>query len=94
MARAARSARATGWCPALTAVLSADREGELASVDLPDVAPAGEALAFDLESAAVLAAAARAGIPAACLVAVEGSDDADGVAERLGRGALPALHTT
>jgi hypothetical protein len=39
----------------------------------------------------VLAAAARAGMPAACLVAVEGDEDAEGVAERLGRGALPAL---
>jgi uridine phosphorylase len=76
---------------ALTAALSSDREGELASVDLPNVTPGGGAMAFDLESAAVLAAAARAGIPAACLVAIEGSDDADGVAERLGRGSLPAL---
>jgi uridine phosphorylase len=75
----------------LTAALRADREGELASVDLPEVAPAAGALAFDLESAAVLAAAARAGIPAACLVAIEGATDVDAVAERLGRGALPAL---
>ena len=50
-----------------------------------------EALAFDLESAAVLAAAARAGIPAACLVAIEGAVDPDDVAARLGRAALPAL---
>jgi uridine phosphorylase len=78
--------------PSLTAALQADRQGELASVDLPEATPrGGDALAYDLESAAVLAAAARAGIPAACLVAIEGSDDADGVAERLGRGALPAL---
>jgi uridine phosphorylase len=76
---------------ALTAALQADREGELASVDLPESAPAEGALAFDLESAAVLAAAARAGIPAACLVAIEGGADPEGVAERLGRGALPAL---
>jgi uridine phosphorylase len=76
---------------ALAEALRADREGELASVDLPEVAPGSQALAFDLESAAVLAAAARAGIPAACLVAIEGTADPDGVAERLGRGALPAL---
>jgi uridine phosphorylase len=76
---------------ALTAALRADRTGELASVDVPESAPAGEALAFDLESAAVLAAAQRAGIPAACLVAIEGPVDPEGVAERLGRGALPAL---
>ena len=61
------------------------------SWDLPDSAPGPGPLAFDLESAAVLAAAARAGIPAACLVAIEGAADPDGVAERLGRGALPAL---
>jgi uridine phosphorylase len=77
--------------PALTATLQADREGELASVDLPDSEPGAGALAFDLESAAVLAAAARAGIPAASLVAVEGAVDSEDVAERLGRGALPAL---
>jgi uridine phosphorylase len=77
--------------PVMTAALQADREGELASVDLPDSEPSAGALAFDLESAAVLAAAARAGIPAACLVAVEGAADSEDVAERLGRGALPAL---
>jgi hypothetical protein len=76
---------------ALTAGLQADREGELASVDLPESAPGDGPLAFDLESAAVLAAAARAGIPAACLVAIEGGADSEDVAERLGRGALPAL---
>jgi uridine phosphorylase len=76
---------------ALAEALLGDREGELASVDLPEVAPRVQALAFDLESAAVLAAATRAGIPAACLVAIEGTADPDGVAERLGRGALPAL---
>jgi uridine phosphorylase len=76
---------------ALAEALRADRQGELASVDLPEVAPGSQALAFDLESAAVLAAAARAGIRAACLVAIEGKADPDGVAERLGRGALPAL---
>jgi uridine phosphorylase len=75
---------------ALTAALRSDHQGELESVDLPEVAPSGQALAVDLESAAVLAAAARAGIPAACLVAIEGGDDED-VAARLGRGALPSL---
>jgi len=75
----------------LTAALQADREGELASVDLPHATPNGGALAFDLESAAVLAAAARAGMPAACLVAVEGDADPEAVAERLGHAALPAL---
>jgi hypothetical protein len=48
-------------------------------------------VAFDLESAAVLAAAARLGVAAACLVAIEGPVDAEDVAERLGRAALPAL---
>jgi uridine phosphorylase len=75
---------------ALTAALRSDHQGELESVDLPEVAPSGQALAVDLESAAVLAAAARAGIPAACLVAIEGGDDED-VAARLARGALPSL---
>ena len=75
----------------LTAALQADREGELASVDLPHATPNAGALAFDLESAAVLAAAARAGMPAACLVAVEGDADPEAVAERLGHAALPAL---
>jgi uridine phosphorylase len=77
--------------PMLVSALRADRDGELASVDLPESAPASGALAFDLESGAVLAAAARAGMPAACLVAVEGDEDAEDVAERLGHGALPAL---
>jgi uridine phosphorylase len=79
---------------ALVAALQADHVGELASVDLPESAPGPGALAFDLESAAVLAAAQRAGIPAACLVAIEGPVDPEGVAERLGRGALPALAST
>ena len=39
----------------------------------------------------MLAAAARAGIPAACLVAIEGAVEPDDVAARLGRAALPAL---
>src|ERR671930_72893 len=54
---------------ALTRALRGDREGELASVDLPESAPPAGAGAFALESAAVLAPAARAGIPAARLVA-------------------------
>jgi uridine phosphorylase len=76
---------------ALAAALAADRSGVVASADTPHGDPAWEALAFDLESAAVLAAAAGAGVAAACLVAIEGALDADDVAERLGRGALPAL---
>jgi purine-nucleoside phosphorylase len=75
----------------LAAALRADRSGVLASADVADLDDAEGALAFDLESAAVLAAAARAGIPAACLVAIEGPSDPDDVAARLGRGALPAL---
>jgi nucleoside phosphorylase len=75
----------------LAAALRADHAGPLASLDVPESDPVAEALAFDLESAAVLAAAARAGVPAACLVAIEGATDDDSVAERLGRGALPAL---
>ena len=63
----------------------------IASADVDQADSAWEALAFDLESAAVLTAAARAGIPAACLVAIEGAVDPEDVAERLGRGALPAL---
>jgi uridine phosphorylase len=76
---------------ALVAALQPDHVGELASVELPESAPGEGALAYDLESAAVLAAAQRAGFPAACLVAIEGPIDPEGVAERLGRGALPAL---
>jgi uridine phosphorylase len=75
----------------LSAALLADRRGALASVDVPEADPGGEALAYDLESAAVLAAAQRAGVPAACLVAIEGAVDPEDVAERLGRGALAAL---
>ena len=71
--------------------LLADRSGVVASLDVPDGDAGPEALAFDLESAAVLAAAARAGIAAGCLVAIEGAVDPEDVAERLGRGALPAL---
>jgi uridine phosphorylase len=75
----------------LTAALGADRWGVLASADIERVEDASGALAFDLESAAVLAAAARAGIPAACLVAIEGAVDPDDVAARLGRAALAAI---
>ena len=89
-ARSAR-ARASSPTPALTAALRGDRSGLLASADVDHADAAWEALAFDLESAAVLAAAARAGIPAACLVAIEGAVEPEDVAERLGRGALPAL---
>jgi uridine phosphorylase len=75
----------------LTAALVGDRRGVLASTDVECVDDASDALAFDLESAAVLAAAARAGIPAACLVAIEGAVDPDDVAARLGRAALAAI---
>jgi uridine phosphorylase len=77
--------------PALTAALDGDRSGLLASADVEQLDDAAGALAFDLESAAVLAAAARAGIPAACLVAIEGAVEPDEVAERLGRAALAAI---
>jgi uridine phosphorylase len=77
--------------PSLVAALDADHSGILASVDVPEADPGAEALAFDLESAAVLAAAQRAGLPAACVVALEGATDPEDVAERLGRSALAAL---
>jgi purine-nucleoside phosphorylase len=77
--------------PELIAGVDADHGGVLVSVDVPFADPGPEALAFDLESAAVLAAAQRAGIPAACVVALEGTTDADHVTERLGRCALAAL---
>jgi uridine phosphorylase len=55
------------------------RRAAVVSVDLlyapASVRPAAEAV--DLESAAVLAAAARAGVPAACLLAVTGRVEAD-----------------
>jgi uridine phosphorylase len=76
---------------ALTGALHGDRFGVLASADVEEADAAWDALAFDLESAAVLAAAARVGIPAACLVAIEGPVEPEDVAERLGRAALPAL---
>jgi purine-nucleoside phosphorylase len=75
----------------LLAALDADHDGVLVSVDVPSADPGPEALAFDLESAAVLAASQRAGIPAACVVALEGTTDAEDVTERLGRCALAAL---
>ena len=77
--------------PSLVAALDADHNGILASVDVPEADPGADALAFDLESAAVLAAAQRAEIPAACVVALEGATDPEDVAERLGRSALAAL---
>jgi uridine phosphorylase len=77
--------------PELTAALDGDRSGLLASADVEHLDDAAGALAFDLESAAVLAAAARAGIPAACLVAIEGAVEPDDVAARLGRAALAAI---
>jgi purine-nucleoside phosphorylase len=76
---------------ALTAGLRPDRCGVIASADVELVDPAWDVLAFDLESAAVLAAAARAGVAGACLVAIEGPIDPEDVAARLGRAALPAL---
>jgi uridine phosphorylase len=77
--------------PELLSVLDADHDGVLVSVDVPSADPGPEALAFDLESAALLAAAQRAGIPAACVVALEGTTDSEDVTERLGRCALAAL---
>jgi uridine phosphorylase len=71
--------------------LHADHAGVIASFDVPGGVEAPGAIAFDLESAAVLAAASRLGVAAACLVAIEGPADADDVAERLGRAALSAL---
>ena len=75
----------------MAAALDADHRAILASVDLPDADHGVEALAYDLESAAVLAAGRRAGLAVACVVALEGSADPEGVAERLGRSALRAL---
>ncbi len=77
--------------------------GLVASADVPEAqgawARAG-AVAFDLESAAVLAAARRTGVAAAGLVVVDGAplapDDARHavIAERLGRAALGALRSS
>jgi purine-nucleoside phosphorylase len=80
--------------PGMTSALTGDVSGAVASVDLPEADAGGDAVAYDLESAAVLAAARRAGIPAACLVAIEGAAEPDEVAERLGRAALAALAPT
>jgi uridine phosphorylase len=78
----------------LAAALIADRRGALASGDLVEPDPAWDALAHDLESAAVLAAASRAGVRAATLVAIVApAGDDDAVAERLGRAALAAIAT-
>jgi len=79
---------------ALAAALAGDADGVVASVDVPGADAGDEAVAYDLESAAVLAAARRAGIPAACLGAIDGAVDPDEVAERLGRAALAALAPT
>ena len=79
---------------ALTAALAGDADGVVASVDVPGVGAGDGAVAYDLESAAVLAAARRAGIPAACLVAIDGPGDPEEVAARLGRAALAALAPT
>jgi len=79
---------------ALAAALAGDADGVVASVDVPGAGAGDEAVAYDLESAAVLAAARQAGIPAACLVAIDGAGDPDEVAERLGRAALAALAPT
>jgi uridine phosphorylase len=79
----------------------AARGALVASADVPEAQEAwvrAGAVAFDLESAAVLTAARRAGVAAAGLVAVDGGaaapdDDAE-VAERLGRAALGALSSS
>ena len=55
---------------------------------------AWDVLAHDLESAAVLAAAARAGVRAATLVAIQAPGEDDAVAERLGPPALAAIPAT
>ncbi|MGZ4268841.1 MAG: phosphorylase family protein [Solirubrobacteraceae bacterium] len=75
----------------LAAALVAGRRAVLASGDLLEADPAWEAAAHDLESAAVLAAAARAGVRAACLVIIESAVADDGAAEVLGPAALAAI---
>jgi uridine phosphorylase len=76
----------------LTEALDSDHRGLLASADVERADPAWEGvLAFDLESAALLAAARARGLAAASLVAVEGAIDPEPLAERLGRAALAAL---
>ena len=77
--------------PELHAALVADHRGALASGDLLAPDPAWDALAHDLESAAVLAAAARAGVRAATLVAIQAPGEDDAIAERLGRAAFAAI---
>jgi uridine phosphorylase len=86
---------------ALAAALGAAAPaGLVASADLPAADPAwvrAGAVAFDLESAAVLAAGRRAGVAAAALVALDGAPRAPDdpalleTAEQLGRAALAAL---
>jgi uridine phosphorylase len=78
----------------LHAALVADHAGALASSDLLEPDARWDALAYDLESAAVLAAGARAGVRAATLVAIQGPGEDDAVAERLGRAALAAIPAT
>src|SRR6476469_979742 len=78
----------------LHAALVADHGGALASGDLPEPAAGWDALAHDLESAAVLAAGAHAGVRAATLVAIQVPGEDDAVAERLGRAALAAIPAT
>lgn len=78
----------------LTAALTADHRGTLASGDLIEPDPAWDALAHDLESAAVLAAASHAGVRAATLVAIQVPGEDDAVADRLGRAALAAIRPT
>lgn len=78
----------------LHAALVADHGGALASGDLLEPDADWDALAHDLESAAVLAAAAHAGVRAATLVAIQVPGEDDAVAERLGRTALAAIPAT
>ncbi len=91
-ARALAAADSVDPDPGLAAALHGDHRGTLASGDLLEPDPAWDVLAFDLESAAVLSAAAQAGMRAAVLVGVQadGRDD-DAVTERLGLAALAAI---
>jgi uridine phosphorylase len=84
--------------PALTAALGAraDHTGLTVSTDLfydpAGILEAQGALAVDLQGAAVLAAAARRGARAGCLLAVVGAEDLDEPAiHRLGRAGAEAL---
>jgi uridine phosphorylase len=90
-ARAIAGAPSVAPDPELAAALPADHRGTLASGDVLEPDPGWDALAFDLESAAVLAAASRAGVRAATLVAIQGPGEDDASAERLGRAALGAM---